>query len=302
MPTRTISLATRPSATSTATTAGEPVPVVMADGGGGEGEDGGGVVVASGMSSGRPSNTPRVRGVGKGRINEGKSLPGVKVDGLGGSPLALLPAAPAADLAGGGKIAGDPIFDVKEIGVALDQLAREILRHLKEHKLTVVWLFDESTSMQDDQRTIFQKFDRVSSELKVNVEPDKKIGRRAQPCDRRLRPGDRLRAREAPRRYRPDRQGHQALEDRPHRHREHHEGLREVVEHYAGLIQQGPPSPDRAGDRRIRGRRRRRRGGATGAQEIQGASLRHRPAVALRLSVRPPPLRRPGDQGRLPSR
>ncbi len=80
----------------------------------------------------------------------------------------------AADLSGGGKIAGDPIFDVKEIGVALDQLAREILRHLKDHKLTVVWLFDESTSMQDDQRTILQKFDRVSSELKLNVEPTKK--------------------------------------------------------------------------------------------------------------------------------
>ena len=88
--------------------------------------------------------------------------------------MTLLPAAPAADLSGGGKIAGDPIFDVKEIGVALDQLAREILRHLKDHKLTVVWLFDESTSMQDDQRTILEKFDRVSSELKINVEPNKK--------------------------------------------------------------------------------------------------------------------------------
>ena len=131
------------------------------------------MVVASG-ASGRASSTPRIRGVGKGRINEGSSLPGIKVDGLGGSPLALLPAAPAADLSGGGKIAGDPVFDVKEIGVALDQLAREILRHLKDHKLTVIWLFDESVSMQDDQRTILQKFDRVSSELKVNVDSDKK--------------------------------------------------------------------------------------------------------------------------------
>jgi hypothetical protein len=112
--------------------------------------------------------------VGKGRINEGSSLPGIKIDGLGGSPLSLIPATPAADLSGGGKIAGDPLFDVKEIGVALDQLAREILRHLKDHKLTVVWLFDESTSMQDDQRTILEKFDRVSSELKVNVDANKK--------------------------------------------------------------------------------------------------------------------------------
>jgi hypothetical protein len=158
-----------------AATAGEAATVVRSDGGSeGDGEEGGGMIVAGGVGTGRPSNTPRVRGVGKGRINEGSSLPGVKIDGLGGSPLTLLPAAPAADLSGGGKIAGDPIFDVKEIGVALDQLAREILRHLKDHKLTVVWLFDESTSMQDDQKTIIQKFDRVSSELKVNVEPTKK--------------------------------------------------------------------------------------------------------------------------------
>ncbi len=154
---------------------GEAAPVVLNDGGSdAAGEDSGGMIVAGGVSSGRPSNTPRVRGVGKGRINEGSSLPGIKIDGLGGSPLSLLPAAPAADLSGGGKIAGDPIFDVKEIGVALDQLAREILRHLKDHKLTVVWLFDESTSMQDDQRTILEKFDRVTSELKINVEPSKK--------------------------------------------------------------------------------------------------------------------------------
>jgi hypothetical protein len=154
-----------------ASTAGEPVQAVAGDGGG---DDGGGMIVASGVGSGGPSNTPRVRGVGKGRINEGSSLPGVKVSGLGGSPLTLLPVAPAVDLSGGGKIAGDPLFEVKEIGVALDQLAREILRHLKDHKLTVVWLFDESTSMQDDQKTILQKFDRVSTELKLNIEPGKK--------------------------------------------------------------------------------------------------------------------------------
>src|SRR5262249_12496421 len=97
-----------------------------------------------------------------------------KIEGLGGSPLSMLPPTPAHDLYGDGKIAGDPVFDVQEIGVALDQLAREILRHLKDHKLTVVWLFDESVSMQDDQRAILEKFDRVSSELKLNIDATKK--------------------------------------------------------------------------------------------------------------------------------
>jgi hypothetical protein len=149
----------------------EPSMMVVGDDGG---EDGGGVIIAGGMGTGRPSATPRVRGAGKGRINEGSSLPGVKIDGLARSPLNLLPVAPAADLGGGGKIAGDPIFDVKEIGVALDQLAREILRHLKDHKITVVWVFDESISMQDDQKTIVEKFDRVSSELKQHIDQGKK--------------------------------------------------------------------------------------------------------------------------------
>ena len=210
------------------------------------------MIVAGGVGSGRPSNTPRVRGVGKGRINEGSSLPGVKIDGLGGSPLTLASGRPAADLSGGGKIAGDPIFDVKEIGVALDQLAREILRHLKDHKLTVVWLFDESTSMQDDQRTIVEKFDRVSSELKHQHRAQQEVGRRTQPRDRRLRPGDRLRARKAPRRHRPDRPGDQAAEDRSTGIENTMRAIRDVVEHYCQPDPQGPPAADRAGDRRVR--------------------------------------------------
>ncbi len=153
---------------------GQPVEVSSEGGGESDDGDGGGMVVAAAFGSGAPSATPRFRGTGKRGINEGNSLPNFKIEGMGGSPLNMLPAAPAADLYGGGKIAGDPVFDVQEIGVALDQLAREILRHLKDHKLTVVWLFDESISMQDDQRTILEKFDRVSSELNKNIEPGKK--------------------------------------------------------------------------------------------------------------------------------
>ncbi len=152
----------------------EPSMMVLNEGGGDGGEDGGGVIVAGGMGTSRPSATPRLRGASRGQINEGKSLPGVKIDGLASSPLNLLPMAPATDLGGGGKIAGDPVWDVKEIGVALDQLAREILRQLKDHRITVVWVFDESISMRDDQKTIMEKFDRVSNELKQNIDPGKK--------------------------------------------------------------------------------------------------------------------------------
>ena len=76
-----------------AATPGNTAPVVLTEGGSdNEGEESGGMIAESGVGAGRLSNTPKIRGVGKGRINEGSSLPGVKIDGLGSSPLALLPA------------------------------------------------------------------------------------------------------------------------------------------------------------------------------------------------------------------
>ncbi len=136
---------------------------------------GGGGGLGSGVGTGPPSATPAVggRGSGTARVGEGTSLPSVKVVGPV-SGLAMLPAAPGRDLGGGGMIAGDVTFDSGDVGAALDQLAREILRHLQQHKLTVVWLFDESESMKDDQKEIRKKFDRVATELRVNVDPKKK--------------------------------------------------------------------------------------------------------------------------------
>ena len=134
------------------------------------GEQAGGGANVSGIGSGPPSATPRVAGVGRG-IGEKTSLPGVKVV-ANVSGLGLLPSTAklGVDLGGGGMIGGDVTYETTDVGVALDQLAREILRHLSQHKLTVVWLFDESESMKDDQKAIHEKFDRVASELKVNAD------------------------------------------------------------------------------------------------------------------------------------
>ncbi len=133
-------------------------------------EQGGGGATSSGIGSGVPSATPRVAGVGRG-VGEKTSLPGVKVV-ANVSGLGLLPSTSklGVDLGGGGMIGGDVTYETSDVGVALDQLAREILRHLGQHKLTVVWLFDESESMKDDQKAIRDKFDRVASELKVNAD------------------------------------------------------------------------------------------------------------------------------------
>ena len=271
-----------------AATPGEPAPVVLSEGGSeNEGEESGGMIVAGGVGSGRPRTRRGSAASARAGSMKGRACPGSRSMGWVDHPCHLLPAAPAADLSGGGKIAGDPIFDVKEIGVALDQLAREILRHLKDHKLTVVWLFDESTSMQDDQRTILEKFDRVSSEFKLNIEPGKKsagalnhaIVGFGQGIDYVLEKPrediDQIGKRD------------QAAEDRPDRHREHDESDPRRRRTLLALDRERPQVADRAGDRRIRRRRCRRRGGPAGTQEVQGSPLCDRPAVALRLSRSP---------------
>jgi von Willebrand factor type A domain len=129
-----------------------------------------------GLGSAAPSATPLI-GVGTGAavaaINGKKDLPGMQVVAQV-SGLALLPAAPSRALGGGGMVAGDVTYESGDVGVALDQIAREILRHLEEHKLTVVWLFDESGSMKDDQKAIRERFGKVASDLKLNLDSDRR--------------------------------------------------------------------------------------------------------------------------------
>jgi von Willebrand factor type A domain len=129
-----------------------------------------------GIGTGPPSATPAIGKVGRvgGGGGSGTGIGGFKFNG-NLSPLAnLTTGAPGMDLGGGGLVAGDVTYEASDVGQSLDQIAREILRHLTQHKLTVIWLFDESESMKDDQKAIREKFDRVASELKVNVDNSKK--------------------------------------------------------------------------------------------------------------------------------
>jgi hypothetical protein len=125
-----------------------------------------------GVGTGPPSTRAAVSGVG-GAVNEKSSLPGGQL-AMNLPGISLTTAAPGLDLGGSGMIAGDVMFDAKNVGESLDQIAREILRHLTQHKLTVIWLFDESSSMKDDQQEVHQKFDRITNELKMHEDPKKK--------------------------------------------------------------------------------------------------------------------------------
>ena len=152
-------------------TGGQRDQAVGGGGGGAAGGGGGGGGTFGGIGTGPPSATPSVNG-GGGGINEKNGLPGVGDRSPTSPALNVMQGfgPVSGDLGGGGMIKGDVAAATKDIGEALDQLAREILRHLGQHKLTVVWLFDESESMKDDQQEIYRKFDRVSSELKINAE------------------------------------------------------------------------------------------------------------------------------------
>jgi hypothetical protein len=60
---------------------------------------------------------------------------------------------------------GDPQAVVDSYDEAMDRITQEILMMLLKSKVLVVWLFDESESMKDDQREIRAKIERVYQEL-----------------------------------------------------------------------------------------------------------------------------------------
>lgn len=68
---------------------------------------------------------------------------------------------------------------VEGYGAALSRLTRELLRMMRESKVMVVWLFDESESMKDDQREIRDQFHKVYEELGIAAKKDEALKGRA---------------------------------------------------------------------------------------------------------------------------
>ena len=62
-------------------------------------------------------------------------------------------------------IPGEPQAVVDGYQQAMDRLTQEILMMLEHGKVMVVWLFDQSESMKDDQKEIRDRFDKVYHEL-----------------------------------------------------------------------------------------------------------------------------------------
>jgi hypothetical protein len=77
---------------------------------------------------------------------------------------------------GQGEVTGEVGDVVEGYGDALDRLTRELIRLLRTDKLLVVWMFDESESMKDDQVEIKSRLKRVYQELQLVETSDSALG------------------------------------------------------------------------------------------------------------------------------
>lgn len=91
----------------------------------------------------------------------------------------------AAEL-GEGEVTGEVGAMVEGYGAAMGIITQEILRMMREQKVTVVWLFDESGSLVDDRKEIRENYIRVYDELGIATAEDKKNSRRRREPDQLL--------------------------------------------------------------------------------------------------------------------
>ena len=77
----------------------------------------------------------------------------------------------AEDL-GEGEITGEVGAMVEGYGAAMGIITQEVVRMMRQSKVTVVWLFDESGSLADDRKEIRENYQRVYEELGVAAQQD----------------------------------------------------------------------------------------------------------------------------------
>lgn len=132
--------------------------------------------VIGGGGSGGGGGGPGTPGVSQRAIDESASLAGPEV-GIavgGGVDLSGFGSGLGDDL-GEGKVTGEVGAAVEGYGAALSRVTQEIVRHMRSSKVLVVWLFDESNSMTDDQIEIKNQFHKVYEELGIVEKEDKEL-------------------------------------------------------------------------------------------------------------------------------
>ncbi len=107
------------------------------------------------------------------KISQTKSLQQVKLE-VPAAPLSV-PMAGAEFIGnlGSGQLKGEGSAFVSGYDAAMSRLTAELLRLMREGPILVVWMFDESESMKDDQKEIRDKFHKIYEELGIAA---KKVG------------------------------------------------------------------------------------------------------------------------------
>ena len=132
-----------------------------------------GDMAASGISSGGGGGTGGPA-IAQHKLDEAGSLqePNVKVNisNINLPGLNII----SQDL-GAGQVTGDIGRVVEGYGAALGQMTQELVRLMREQKVLVVWLFDESESMKDDQKEIRERFYKIYEELGLVQKSDSRL-------------------------------------------------------------------------------------------------------------------------------
>ena len=132
------------------------------DGGGGSGSGGGGGGGYGGSGNGVGSKLEGSSQFRDPSLGIGIGDPGLPGIGEMGHDLGSI------------QIKGDATAVTEGYGPALGRITQELMRLLREEKLLVVWLFDESESKKDDQKEISEQFHKVYEELGIVMERDPK--------------------------------------------------------------------------------------------------------------------------------
>lgn len=78
---------------------------------------------------------------------------------------------------GEGEITGEVGSMVEGYGAAMGIITQEIVRMMRQQKVTVIWLFDESGSLVDDRKEIRENYLRVYQELGIAATQDEELRR-----------------------------------------------------------------------------------------------------------------------------
>lgn len=131
----------------------------------------GGVVAAKAGSS-------RLKAVTKVNVNQTRNMQPQQIN-VNTSVSALPTDGELAMDLGEGEVTGDVGAVVDGYGTALGRVAEELVRLMRKEKVMVVWLFDESESMKDDQIEIRERLHKVYADLGLAMEADPTLKQRA---------------------------------------------------------------------------------------------------------------------------